>query len=45
MLKISFLLPLFSLIVFPAQNIIENPKKPLKTNSGRVIEAQEVLRI
>jgi len=45
MRKISFLLPLFSLIVFPAQNIIENPKKPLKTNSGRVIEAQEVLRI
>lgn len=39
---------LFIFIFFssaPAQEIIENPKKPLSKNAGRVVELKEVMRI
>jgi len=38
-----FFLLLFSFIF--SQEIIENPKKPLNPNAGRILEVQEVLRI
>jgi hypothetical protein len=47
MRKITLLF--FSLLIIisfvPAQEIIENPEKPLSKNAGRVLKVQEVLRI
>jgi hypothetical protein len=47
MRKMGILLLYLALVVFifDAQEIIENPKKPLSKNAGRVVELKEVLRI
>ena len=47
MKKITIILSFFFLVVIntQAQEIIENPEKPLSKTAGRVLELQEVLRI
>ncbi len=47
MKKIAIMLSFFFLIAIntQAQEIIENPEKPLSKTAGRVLELQEVLRI
>ncbi len=47
MKKMIFLFTSMMVLTFflPSQEIIQNPKKPLSSNAGRILEVEEMFRI